>query len=220
MIKVFIGYDQREISAYHVLVQSILKYSNEPLSFTPLNLKNFNKFYKRKKGAKDSTEFSISRFLTPFLSNYKGYSIYMDCDMLVLADISKLIKLIKSKPNYDVWCVKHKHVVKNQKKFLNEKQLNYDKKNWSSFMIFNNKNCKILTPKKVEKSHGLYLHQFKWTTDKKIGSLPKEWNTLSGYQKITPNTKNIHYTEGGPYFYKYRKCKGASSWFKIKKEIS
>ena len=43
-------------------------------------------------------------------------------------------------------------------------------------MLFNNAKCKILTPKLVSKAHGLYLHQFKWTKDKLIGSLPKNWN--------------------------------------------
>jgi len=219
MINIYIGYDQREIIAYHVLCQSIIKHSTEPVSFIPLNLKHFKKFYKRKKGPKDSTEFSISRFLTPHLSGYRGYSVYMDCDMLVRGDISKLVKSVSKYPKYDVWCVKHKHKTMNQKKFLNENQLNYNKKNWSSFMIFNNKNCKSLTPRKVEKAHGLYLHQFKWTKDNKIGKLPVTWNTLSGYNKITNRTKNIHFTEGGPYFIKYKKSKGAKLWFEIKKEI-
>lgn len=218
MINIFIGYDQREITAYHVLVQSIIKYSTIPLSFTPLNLKNLKNIYKRKKGPKDSTEFSISRFLTPYLSGFKGYSIYMDCDMILTDDIAKVLQIIKKK-QYHVWCVKHKHLVKNNKKFLNEKQLNYPKKNWSSFMVFNNSKCKILTLKKVEESNGLYLHQFKWVNDKKIGSLPLTWNTLSGYNKITKKTKNIHFTEGGPYFKKYKNSKGANIWFKIKKEI-
>lgn len=219
MIKIFIGYDPREIIAYHVLCQSILKYSTEPISFTPLNLFNFKNFYKRKKGPKDSTEFSISRFLTPYLSDYTGLSIYMDCDMLIRSDISRLIRKIKKKTNKSVWCVKHQHSVLDRKKFLNEKQLSYEKKNWSSFMVFNNKNCKILTPKFIEKANGLYLHQFKWTKDNDIGSLPIEWNTLSGYNKINSKTKNIHFTEGGPYFKKYSKVQGSKDWFQVRKTI-
>lgn len=219
MINIFIGYDQRETVAYHTLCQSILKYSSEPLAFTPLNLSNFKNFYKRKKGEKDSTEFSISRFLTPYLSNFQGYSIYMDCDMLVMNDISKLLKKILVNKNKVVWCVQHKHIVKNKNKFLNEKQINYNKKNWSSFMIFNNKKCKRLTPKFIEKANGLYLHQFKWTSENQIGKLPLSWNTLSGYNNINSKTNNIHFTEGGPYFKKYKKSPGAKKWFEIKKEV-
>ena len=69
-------------------------------------------------------------------------------------------------------------------KFLKEKQTPYLKKNWSSFMIFNNAKCKTLTPKLVSKAHGLYLHQFKWTSENLIGSLPKNWNILVGEQKF------------------------------------
>lgn len=220
VIKIFIGYDKREVVAYHVLSQSIIKYAKCPISITPLKLDHFSKFYKRKKRKKDSTEFSISRFLTPYLSNFSGYSIYMDCDMLLRDNIAKVFKYIMKNKNKTLWCVKHNHQVENRKKFLNEKQLKYSKKNWSSFMIFNNQKCKILTPKFIEKSHGLYLHQFKWTKDESIGSIGIEWNTLSGYNKIDQKTKNIHFTEGGPYFTKYKKAKGSAEWFKIKEEIS
>ena len=216
---IYIGYDSREIIAYHVLCQSILKYSSIPVSFTPLKLDHFSKFYKRKKGPKDSTEFSISRFLVPYLSNFKGISIYLDCDMLFLDDIFKLIKLTEKSKHKSLWCIKHKHLVMDGKKFLKEKQLHYDKKNWSSLMIFNNEKCKILTPAFIEKANGLDLHQFKWTKDSKIGGLPTKWNILSGYQKINNQTKNIHFTEGGPYFKEYIKSKGANKWFRIKKEI-
>jgi len=44
------------------------------------------------------------------------------------------------------------------------------------------------------------LHQFRWTKDHLIGSLPKEWNVLVGEQKIPKNFKSLHYTVGGPYF--------------------
>ena len=138
MIKIFIGYDKREIVAYHVLSQSIIKYAKCPISITPLKLEHFSKFYKRKKRKKDSTEFSISRFLTPYLSSFSGYSIYMDCDMLLRDNIAKVFKYIEKNKNKTLWCVKHNHQVKDSKKFLNEKQLKYSKKNWSSFMIFNN----------------------------------------------------------------------------------
>lgn len=36
MIKVFIGYDSNETVAYHVLSHTILKYSSQPVSITPI----------------------------------------------------------------------------------------------------------------------------------------------------------------------------------------
>ena len=215
--KIFIGYDPREKIAFHVLSQSIIENSTIPVSISPINLKNLKKFYKRKKRIKDSTEFSISRFLTPYLSNYKDYSLFVDCDFIIKEDVAKLLKIVKSNPKKVLWCVKHNYIPKSKLKFLNEKQLTYNKKNWSSFVVYNNKKCKILTPIFIEKANGLYLHQFKWTKDELIGSLPKEWNILVGEQKIPKNFKSLHFTVGGPYFKKYRKSSGSNFWFKYKK---
>ena len=219
-LNILIGYDSREKIAYHVLSQSIIANSSIPLNISPINLKNLKRFYNRPKVKKHSTEFSISRFLTPYLSNYKGYSLYLDCDFIILEDVVKLTKLISKNPNKVLWCVKHKkYIPKDKIKFLREKQSSYLKKNWSSFMIFNNAKCKILTPKLVSKAHGLYLHQFKWTNEKLIGSLPKKWNILVGEQKFPKKINALHYTLGGPYFKKHSKCQGSKYWFKYKKQI-
>ena len=215
--KIFIGYDPREKIALHVLSQSIIENSSVPISITPINLKHLKKFYKRKKRIKDSTEFSISRFLAPYLSNYEGYSLFLDCDFVIREDVAKLLRIVKSDPKKVLWCVKHNYIPKDKIKFLNEKQPPFEKKNWSSFVVYNNKKCKILTPKFIEKSHGLYLHQFKWTKDNLIGSLPKQWNILVGEQKIPKDFKSLHFTVGGPYFKKYRKSPGSNFWFKYKK---
>ena len=218
-LKIFIGYDSREKIAFHVLSQSIIENSSIPVVITPIKLENFRKFYKRKKGLKDSTEFSISRFLTPYLSNYEGYSLFLDCDFIVKGDIAKLIKIVSKDKNKALWCVKHNHNPNETIKFLGEKQLKYNRKNWSSFVIYNNKKCKILTPKFIEKANGLFLHQFQWTSDKSIGSLPKSWNVLVGYDKIPKNFKALHYTEGGPYFEKYRNSLGSKYWHYYRKLI-
>ena len=218
-LNIMIGYDKREISAYHTLCQSILENSSIPVSFTPINLTNLRKFYKRKKGPKDSTDFSISRFLVPYLSNFEGISLYLDCDFIIKGDVNELIKMANKNKKYSVWCVKHKHNPSETKKFLKEKQLRYQKKNWSSFMLFNNKKCKILSAKKVEKSNGLYLHQFKWTKDNLIGSLDPKWNILIGYNKFVKKYKGIHFTEGGPYIKEYKKSKHSNEWFKVYNKI-
>ena len=219
-LKIFIGYDSREKIAYHVLSQSIIENSSIPVTINPINLKNIRNFYKRKKAKKHSTEFSISRFLAPYLSNYEGYSLYLDCDFIILGDVARLLKIISKKKNQTLWCVKHKdYIPKNKIKFLREKQIPYKKKNWSSFMVFNNAKCKILTPKLVSKASGLYLHQIKWTKEKLIGSLPKNWNILVGEQKFPKKINALHYTLGGPYFKKHSKCQGSKFWFKYKKQI-
>ena len=142
-LKIFIGYDTREKIAFHVLSHSIITKATIPVSITPINLNNLKRFYNRPRGKKESTEFSISRFLTPYLSNYEGYSLYLDCDFIMLEDVAKLLKFVAKKSNRTLWCVKHKYKPRDRTKFLKEKQFIYSKKNWSSFMLFNNKNVKF-----------------------------------------------------------------------------
>lgn len=82
MIRVFIGFDPRETVAWHVLTHSILARSSQPVSFVPLALNNLEGLLWRERNALQSTEFSFSRFLAPYLSDYQGWSLFMDCDML------------------------------------------------------------------------------------------------------------------------------------------
>lgn len=210
MIRVFVGYDKREIAAYHVLCQSILSRSSVPVSITPINRDNLGNLYYRERGPLESTDFSMSRFLVPYLCGYEGTAIFMDCDMLCLGDIAELAKFDK----HAVSVVKHDYVPREDTKFLGAVQTKYVKKNWSSVMVFNNELCTALTPYSVNTESGLWLHQFKWLMDDfHIGEIPKEWNWLiDEYEGLPDNVKLLHYTLGGPYFDDYRDCTGAQLW--------
>lgn len=218
MINIFIGYDTKEKVAFNVLSYSILKHSSKPVSITPIYLKNIKDSFNRERNQISSTEFSFSRFITPYLMNYEGWALFMDCDMLMLDDIAKLWKLRDSQ--YAVQVCKHDYIPKHQTKFLNQTQTVYPKKNWSSFMLMNCEKCKKLTPSYVNSASGLELHQFKWLeTENLIGELPLEWNWLVGEYKHKTQVKNIHYTEGGPYFKEYKNTDYASDWFNYYNEL-
>ena len=58
------------------------------MRFTPINLANLKGVFTREANAISSTEFSFSRFLTPYLSDYAGWSMFIDCDMLARADVA------------------------------------------------------------------------------------------------------------------------------------
>jgi hypothetical protein len=211
MIRIFIGFDARETAAWHVLTHSIMARASEPVSFTPLALDNLKPVFNRERNPLQSTDFAFSRFLTPYLSGYEGWSIFMDCDMLVLDDIARLYALRDER--YAVMCVKHDHQPKETIKFLGATQTSYEKKNWSSVMLFNNAKCRALTPDYVNTASGLELHQFKWLgDDAQIGELPRRWNHLVGYYSEDAAAANVHYTLGGPYFDDYRDCEHADAW--------
>ncbi len=212
MIKIFIGYDGREAAAYSVLAYSIHRRASAPVAIAPLMLSQLQSVFHRERHPLQSTDFSFSRFLTPHLSDYSGWSIFMDCDMLVLEDIAKLWALRDER--YAVMVVKHDHVPTEERKFLNEPQTRYEKKNWSSVMLFNNARCRALTPEFVNSASGLELHQFKWLDDDQlIGALPPQWNHLVAYNAPRQDAALVHYTLGGPYFDKYRDCEYSQEWF-------
>lgn len=211
MIRVFIGYDRRETIAYNVLAHSIQERATQPVAIAPLMLSQLKNIFYRERHLLQSTDFSFSRFLTPWLSGFAGWSIFMDCDMLMLADISELWALRDEK--YAVMVVKHNHVPIEESKFLNEPQTKYEKKNWSSVMLFNNARCQALTKEYVNTASGLELHQFKWLgNDDLIGALPERWNHLVGYSAPREDAALVHYTLGGPYFEEYRDCEYSQEW--------
>jgi lipopolysaccharide biosynthesis glycosyltransferase len=211
MINVFIGYDPREAVAFSVLAHSIHEHASEPVAITPLMLGQLKGVLTRERHPLQSTDFSFSRFLVPYLSGYAGWSLFMDCDMLVLEDIAKLWALRDER--CAVMVVKHDHVPKETVKFLGEPQSKYEKKNWSSVMLFNNARCTALTPDYVNTASGLELHQFKWLGDDAlIGALPERWNHLVGYNPPRSDAALVHYTLGGPYFDAYRDCEYAEAW--------
>lgn len=211
MINVFVGYDPREAVAFSVLAHSIHTRASVPVSITPLMLSQLKGVLTRERHTLQSTDFSFSRFLTPCLSEYRGWSVFMDCDMLMLDDVAKLWSLRDD--CYAVMVVKHHHVPSETTKFLGEPQSRYERKNWSSVMLFNNARCRALTPEYVNHASGLELHQFKWLEDDEmIGSLPERWNHLVGYNTPRRDAALVHFTLGGPYFYPYRECEYANEW--------
>ena len=218
MINIFIGYDEGEKIAYSVLSESIRQHSSEPVSITPLDLSTTRNIFTRKKQPNQSTEFAFSRFLMPYLSNYEGWSIFMDCDMLLRTDINNLWKL--KDDDYAVMCCKHDYEPNQNAKFRGAKNEPFPKKNWSSMMMMNNAKCKALTPEFVNTATGLELHQFRWLeSEDLIGSLPLTWNWLVSEYDYNVKADNVHFTLGGPYFKGYEKSDYANEWYRVYDEL-
>ena len=219
MINIFIGYDSKEKVAYNVLSHSIIQNSTKPVAITPIALNHLKDDFVRERNALSSTEFSFSRFMIPHLMNYQGWALFMDCDMLMFEDVSKLWRMRDDSKAIQV--CKHDYVPKEKTKFLGQTQTAYPKKNWSSFMLMNCKKCSSLTPDYVNRASGLELHQFKWLEgDHLIGDLPLEWNWLVGEYEHKDDVKNVHYTKGGPWFEEYARCDYSQDWFKSLEECN
>ncbi|HZO04462.1 MAG TPA: glycosyltransferase [Burkholderiales bacterium] len=213
MLRIYIGYDPRESVAFHTLSHSILRRASAPISIAPLVQSQLKQVYRRPRGPTESTEFSLTRFLVPHLSGYSGWSIFMDCDMLCRTDICALMAEADRQPDKAVLVCKHDYVPKTQRKFLDQVQTKYPRKNWSSLMLFNNECCRALSVDYVNSASGLELHRFAWTEDRAIGELPLEWNWLVDEYAYNPDAKLVHFTIGGPWFEAYRDCDYAGEWF-------
>lgn len=212
MIRVFIGFDPREAVSYSVLSYSLQARASRPVTIAPLMLSQLGGVLSRERHPLQSTDFSFSRFLAPYLSGYEGWSVFMDCDMLMLDDIVKLFELRDER--YAVMVVKHDHRPREEVKFLDQPQSSYQKKNWSSVMLLNNARCSRLTPDYVNMASGLQLHRFEWLeSEALIGALPSAWNHLVGYDAPRADASLVHFTLGGPYFEEYRQCEYAAEWF-------
>tara|TARA_Y100000589_G_scaffold331100_1_gene383272 strand:- start:5152 stop:5853 length:702 start_codon:yes stop_codon:yes gene_type:complete len=219
-IPIFIGYDPRERAATNVLIDSLYQNSKSPLSLIPLvtsQLENQNIFH-RKRDPNQSTAFSFTRFLVPYLMNYEGWALFIDCDMLCKKDIGELWD--KRDDKFSLMCVQHEHSPTETIKFQNEIQTAYPKKNWSSLMLFNCNKCRSLTLDYVNSASGLDLHRFNWLEgDHQIGSIPvnEGWNFLIGVQnnEKIPDPSLMHWTLGGPWFKEQRLMGGkmAAEWF-------
>ena len=214
-MKVFVGYDTREDIAYQVCKHSI-ETKSTLADVRPLKQQELRDagWYTRPVDKLASTEFTFTRFLIPELTNFEGWALFMDCDMILTTDIKELFD--QADPKYAVMCVQHDYTPKEGTKMDGQKQTIYPRKNWSSVMLFNcgHPSNAALTMDLVNSPeiNGAYLHRFSWLKDEEIGELDHTWNYLVGVYDDEVRPKLIHYTEGGPWFENYRNCEFSDLW--------
>ena len=216
-MKIYIGYDSK-ISIASKVCEHSLRHHSEDLDIELLKLTKLKKkklYWRPYKN--QSTEFTYSRFLIPYLQNYKGWALYCDNDFLFLKDVKELMSLQNN--SKAVLCVKHEYKPKDKTKMGNKKQINFSKKNWSSLMLINcgHPSMKNLDLSTVSEASGRYLHQFQWLDDDEIGSIPHSWNWLVNWYRTDKgdgHPEALHFTEGGPWIVdsEYKK-----TWLNYKK---
>lgn len=226
-LTVYIGFDPREADAYDVCKGSLQERARTPFHLYKLDTtgRGGKRYYKRtftmqsgqmvddQDGRPFSTAFAFSRFLVPFLNDYKGWAVFCDCDFLFTADIHDLLPHLDDR--YAVMVVKHDYQPTETIKMDGQSQAAYPRKNWSSFMAFN---CAhpanaALTPELVNTAPGRWLHGFGWLADHEIGELPATWNWLVGVSRLSAETpKAIHFTLGTPNLPGYESSPYADLW--------
>jgi lipopolysaccharide biosynthesis glycosyltransferase len=209
-MKVYLGWDNREQDAYAVAAHSLFKHASIPIELTALKSDRLaesgllrrptdrrGQIYDLPSNAPASTEFAISRFLTPVLAQ-EGWALFADADVVFLGDVAELLTI--ADPSKAVQVVKHDMGAVGGKKMDGQAQVAYSRKNWSSVMLFNasHRANRRLSLQDVNERPGRDLHGFYWLHDDEIGELPPEWNWLVGCQDKPANPKIAHYTLGVP----------------------
>lgn len=215
MKKIFIGYTSYQDVVFQVAKHSIERRSPDVRCY-PIIQKSLRELgiYTRDVDQKAATEFSITRFLTPWLAGFHGWVLFCDNDVLALADVNELFSLVDDK--YALMCVKHQYQPVEALKLDGRQQYNYPRKNWSSVVLWNcsHPKNKIITPELVNEVSPSFLHRFMWLEDNEIGELPHCWNWLVNWHKEPQDgsPKLLHFTEGGPYFRRYQECDYGDLW--------
>jgi hypothetical protein len=111
-------------------------------------------------------------------------------------------------------CVKHHYAPKEESKMDGQVQTQYVRKNWSSFMLFNNAHPAntFLNLTNVNSLPGRDLHRFSWLKDADIGELPVSWNWLEGHYPENMDIKAVHFTRGTPDMQGYENVPFAPLW--------
>ena len=236
MLKVFVGWEPREIPGYQVTVRSLLEHTRyghnvevQPLVEPHLRaLGHYRRRHERRDGrlwdsvsqAPMATEFALTRFLVPALCQHRGWAVFCDCDFLWRADVCELLEY--ADPRHAVCVVKHDHRPPEQSKMDGQIQTVYPRKNWSSLMLIN---CAHpahgqLTTFAVNAALGRMLHAFAWLRDSEIGALPEAWNWLEGWSAPDIEPKAVHYTRGTPDMAGYEHAPYAEEWRAVLGEVA
>lgn len=217
MINLYVGHDEREEVGTHVFLSSLLFHASAPVSVTHLTKRAVEKA-SGMSVPEGSNAFTMSRFLIPYLMNWRGWAIFMDgADMLMRADINELAQLFD--PWKAVQVVKHdyqtRHPVKYVGTSMEAKNHDYPRKQWASVMLVNcaHYTWRKVTPSYVGQAVRMDLLQFRFMPDQYIGELPIEWNWLADEQGANPEAKVLHWTAGIPALPHYRNSPHADEWF-------
>lgn len=216
MIRLFVGWDDREQVGSHVFDSSVVHNSSAPVSITHLKKSAVAQMF-GSSIQEGSNAFTMSRFLVPAMCDYSGFAIFADgADMICRGDLLDLWNLRDN--GYALQVVKHQYQTRNPIKYAGTKMesanQDYDRKNWASLMLINcsNRVWRQFTPENLSRMKPLDALQFSLIPDSSIGSLPDDWNWLVDEQGPNPRAKIAHWTAGIPGFPHYAFTPHSDEW--------
>jgi hypothetical protein len=229
-LRIFIGWDARQMPAWNVAARScsattttpltIQRLAREPLTaqglYTrPTTTDPHGRLWDVISEAPMATGHAIARFFVPYLCDYDGWALFTDGDVLVRKDVSALFAL--ADPQYAVQVVPHQYTPTAPMKMDGQIQTVYARKNWSSVILWH---CghpanRTLTLDVLNGWPGRDLHRFGWLDDRQIGTLPPEWNWLVGHSSTAVDPAIVHFTDGLPTESGFESVPYADAWHAV-----
>lgn len=216
MIRLFVGWDEREEVGSHVFNSSVIHNCSQTVQITHLK----KSAVAREFGVdirEGSNAFTLSRFFIPALCDYAGWAIFADgADMVCRADLSELWD--QRDPRYAVQVVKHQYESRHKRKYIGTKMecenLHYDRKNWASLMLINcgHRAWRQTPPDMLARMPTLKVLQFGFLSGNDIGGLHPSWNWLADEMTPTQDAKIVHWTAGIPGFAHYEVTPYSDEW--------
>lgn len=198
-MEIFVGWDSREPRTYAACVNSIESVSPDAV-IRPIKLNDMKEkgIFWRPKDELASTEFSVSRFLVPWLAQ-SDVALFCDADFIFTEPLEHLFQEFDRSKAVQV--VKHDFKVNESVKMDGKPQTMYPRKWWSALVLWNMGHPANgdLMLKDVNSRPGAWLHRFSWLPDDLIGDLSPDWHWLDGYSTLSGRLpRGIHYTLGTP----------------------
>ena len=215
-IDLYVGFDAREEIGHHTFVSSVIHHTTTPVRITALGSAPLRNVWRW--GSRDgSNAFTYSRFLVPYLNEFKGWALFCDgADMLVRADLTELWALRDYSKAVQV--VPHDYKTRHPRKYVGTRMeadnRDYPRKNQSSVMLINcvHNAWRELLPGAVAKLDGAFLHGFRFMQDRHIGELPMVWNWIVDEYGPNEEAKILHWTAGIPAWPHYSNAPMADEW--------
>ena len=207
-MRIYIGWDSREQAAVAVAVKTLRSVGGVDAGLlcadrlrdagllSRISDHRGGQSYDLVSNAQTSTEFAVSRFLTPILCQ-SGWALFTDGDVVFIRDPREMLAEIE--PGKAVYVVKHDYKPTALFKMVNQAQTTYPRKAWSSVMLFdcNHPANRRLSLHDVNTRPGRDLHALYWLADEEVGSLDPAWNWLVDCQPRPDNLGIAHMTLGG-----------------------
>jgi hypothetical protein len=181
-IRIFVGTDKTQMLAARVLEYSIKKHASMSVDFVPMV--DMPVPMPKDPAHQPRTGFSFARFLIPSLCGYQGRAIYLDADMLVLADISKVWEFPMN--SADILCAEQP-TEKGRVRQYSVMLMNCANLSWNINEIVNGLN-------EGKYNYTQLMYEFCIVSSERISpTLPYEWNCLEHFEP--EKTCLIHYTD-------------------------